>query len=77
MATCRHRKNRWPRQSSACNYNTIYFSQVFAFHCDVRRYNVARLVERQVRGGEGAEEIAVTLAKKLEGNALMEAGTER
>jgi (2Fe-2S) ferredoxin len=36
--------------------------------------HVARLVERQVRGGEGAELIVRTLALKQEGNVLMESG---
>ena len=34
----------------------------------------ARLVERQIRGGEGAEVLVQTLALKLEGNVLMEMG---
>ena len=36
--------------------------------------HVARLVERQVRGGEGAEVLVQTLALKLEGNVSMEMG---
>jgi len=48
-------------------------SELAVGHCNTAAH-VARLIERQVVHGEGAETIARTLQLKLDGNALMEMG---
>ena len=48
-------------------------SELAVGHCNTAAH-VARLIERQVVNGDGAEVIARTLQLKLDGNALMESG---